>query len=77
MANGDQQTVVSTLSAKKVKNLEDATGRTVVVAVATSQTSIEFVTPQHEHFRYDRRRETFSRIPDHEIRHWDSLCPEV
>lgn len=81
MAGKNSQTaaprLTSTLSAKKTRDIEQKTGRTVVSAVALSADTVEFVTPQHEHFLYDRKRETFSRVSDDQTRHCSLMCQEI
>lgn len=68
------QTVLSPLNPKKTRAIEEATGRRISAAVAVSDNVIEFVTLEHEHFLFDRKRQTFSRVPDDDVQHREPLC---
>lgn len=73
-SSSNSNAVLPALGSKKVRELEETTGRRVTAAVAVSGETVEFVTPQHEHFLFDRKRQTFYRVADDEADHREPLC---
>lgn len=55
---------------KKVQKLEEKTGRVILFAVPWSDKIVEFVTPSHEHFWFNRRNETFKLVPTSDLQHY-------
>ena len=60
------------LGDRKLDELMWATNRHIAVAIPVDDDHFEFITDEHEHFLFNRAHETFSRIPDDEVEHWNA-----